>query len=237
MNSSRQGLWSSFLLGALLASLAGVHVPPIHAADPPPEPAGGSEPPSPSGTMSQSPLERGKGDLIDMPAKMPDADALAGERLDGAFAFDVLKNLEGTWTGRAGGDDGFDCTVVFHVTAGGKTIIETQFPGTDHEMVSVYYLDGKDLVLTHYCAMGNQPRMRFNPKDSTWNVYSFEFDGGTNLKRNEPHVHEGAIHFVNATRLKADWHMFAGGKRSGTNSFDLVRAGSATPAGATPAAP
>lgn len=224
-------------LGALLAALGASGAPCLYAADPPPEPSGGSEPPSPSGTMSQSPLERGKGDLIDMPAKMPEADALAGERLDGAFAFDVLKRLAGTWTGRAGGDGGFDCTVEFRVTAGGKTLIETQFPGTDHEMVSVYYLDGKDLVLTHYCAMGNQPRMRFNPKDSTWNVYSFEFDGGSNLKRGEPHVHEGSIHFVNATRLKADWHMFTGGKRSGTNSFDLTRAGAETPAGASPAAP
>ena len=211
------------LLGALLAYSSALCPSSAGAADPPPDPAGGSEPPSPSGTMSQSPLVRGRGDLIEMPAKMPEADALSGERLDGAFAFSVLKKLAGHWSGKAGGPGGFDCTVEFRITAGGKSLIETQFPGTDHEMVSVYYMDGKDLVLTHYCAMGNQPRMRFNPKESTWNVYTFEFDGGTNLKRSEPHVHEGTIHFVNATRLKADWHMHSGGKRSGTNSFDLSR--------------
>jgi hypothetical protein len=28
------------------------------------------------------------------------------------------------------------------------------------EMVTVYHADGPDLVLTHYCLEGNQPRMR-----------------------------------------------------------------------------
>lgn len=237
MNRPPQKLSPAARGGVLLLLACLLAASPLRAADPPPEPSGGSEPPSPSGSMSQSPLERGKGNFIEMPAKMPEADALAGDRLDGAFAFDVLKRLAGTWSGRAGGENGFDCSVEYRVTAGGKTLVETQFPGTDHEMMSVYYLDGEDLVLTHYCAMGNQPRMRFNPKESTWNVYVFEFDGGTNLKRNEAHVHEGTIHFVNATRLKADWHMFTGGKRSGTNSFDLARNGAAAPAGESPAAP
>lgn len=237
MVRSRTRYLLPLLLGGVLALAVDHYSSVAGAADPPPDPAGGSEPPSPSGSMTQSPLERGRGELIDMPAKMPEADALAGERLDGAFAFDVLKKLAGEWSGKAGGPDGFDCTVEFRITAGGKSLIETQFPGTDHEMVSVYYLDGKDLVLTHYCAMGNQPRLRFNPKESTWNVYTFEFDGGTNLKRNEPHVHEGTIHFVNATRLKADWHMFKGGKRSGTNSFELARGGGKPPASSTPAKP
>ena len=44
-------------------------------------------------------------------------------------------------------------------TGGGSAVTETLFPGTAHEMMSVYHMDGDDLVLTHYCAGGNQPRM------------------------------------------------------------------------------
>ena len=39
-------------------------------------------------------------------------------------------------------------------------MVETVFPGSPHEMVTVYHADGPDLVLTHYCMEGNQPRMR-----------------------------------------------------------------------------
>ena len=53
---------------------------------------------------------------------------------------------------------------VIKVTAGGSAVHETLFPGSAHEMVSVYHLDGADLVMTHFCALGNQPRMKADPK-------------------------------------------------------------------------
>ena len=36
--------------------------------------------------------------------------------------------------------------------------LETEFPGTEHEMVTVITQDGADLALTHYCMLGNQPQ-------------------------------------------------------------------------------
>ena len=48
----------------------------------------------------------------------------------------------------------------YRVTAAGSAVMEVLFPGTDHEMVTVYHQDGDDLILTHYCAAGNQPRMK-----------------------------------------------------------------------------
>ena len=53
-------------------------------------------------------------------------------------------------------------------------------PGTDHEMVSVYHADGKDVVMTHYCAFGNQPKMKLDPASKD-NELKFVFAGGTNL--------------------------------------------------------
>ena len=52
---------------------------------------------------------------------------------------------------------------VFKLTGGGSAVQETIFPGAAHEMVSVYHADGKDVVMTHYCALGNQPKMKLDP--------------------------------------------------------------------------
>src|SRR5690242_6096011 len=73
-------------------------------------------------------------------------------------AFGRLKSLAGEWKceAREGGHvPGKAATILYRVTANGSTVMETLFPGTDHEMVSMYHLDGDDLKMTHYCAIGN----------------------------------------------------------------------------------
>src|ERR1043165_5340125 len=102
--------------------------------------------------------------------------------------FEALKKLAGDWVQI--GDDGKPTgTVVssIKVTAGGTAIQDTQFPGQAHEMVTLYTLDGTDLILTHYCVLGNQPRMRAEPGDT--NQIAFKFIGGGNLKsESEQHI-------------------------------------------------
>ena len=78
-----------------------------------------------------------------------------------AARFAALKSLAGDWV--ALGKDGKPTDTIvssIRVTSGGNTIQETLFPGSDHEMVTMYHIDGEDLILTHYCMLGNQPRMR-----------------------------------------------------------------------------
>src|SRR5262249_13875281 len=85
---------------------------------------------------------------------------------------------------------------VIRVTAPGSAVLETLFPGEPMEMVSVYHRDGADLVMTHFCALGNQPRMRADP-NSPSNKICFKFAGGTNLDAaKDMHMHEGTITFV-----------------------------------------
>ena len=50
-------------------------------------------------------------------------------------------------------------TIVYSVIAAGSAVHEHMFPGGPHEMVTVYHLDGPDLLLTHYCAAGNKKLM------------------------------------------------------------------------------
>jgi len=61
-------------------------------------------------------------------------------------------------------------------------------------MVSVYYLDGDQLIAKHFWAMGNQPEMKLDPKASSDNELHFAFTGGTNLNAaQDAHMHGGSI--------------------------------------------
>src|SRR5215203_87185 len=74
-------------------------------------------------------------------------------------ALEKMKQLAGTWL--LVGEDGKpteQVASVIKVTAGGSAVHETLFPGQPHEMISVYTIDGLDMVMTHYCVLGNQPR-------------------------------------------------------------------------------
>src|ERR1700722_13088585 len=94
---------------------------------------------------------------------------------------DKLKKLTGTWVEADKDGKPTDKVVsVIKVTASGSAVTETLFPGQPMEMVSVYHKDGADLVMTHYCALGNQPRMKADPK-SPANQIKWVFVGGTNL--------------------------------------------------------
>jgi hypothetical protein len=101
---------------------------------------------------------------------------------------------------------------VFKVTAAGSAVHETIFPGTPHEMVTLYHLQGKDLVLTHYCAAKNQPRMKADPKAPA-NTLAFRFVDGANIDpKKDMHMHEGSITFLNNDTIEWTWQGWANGK-------------------------
>jgi hypothetical protein len=118
-------------------------------------------------------------------------------------AFERLKTLVGTWVEADKDGKATDKVVsVVKLTAGGSAIQETIFPGQDKEMVSVYHRDGTDLVMTHYCMLGNQPRMKADPK-SPKNQIRFLFAGGTNLDpAKDMHMHEGTLTFVDDDHIE-----------------------------------
>src|SRR5262245_25249052 len=134
--------------------------------------------------------------------------------------FDKLKALAGDWT-MAGGDG--SVAVSYRVTGAGSAVVETIFPGTAHEMVTMYTLNKGDIVLTHYCSMANQPRMR-STKGGSASSIAFKFDGGDNVVvAKDIHMHDMEMTFVDADHVKAAWHLYGGGKESEVKSFDLVR--------------
>jgi hypothetical protein len=137
-----------------------------------------------------------------------------------------LKKLAGTWL--VADEDGKPTDTVasvIKVTAGGSAVHETLFPGQPHEMVSIYHLDNGDLVMTHYCALGNQPRMKADPK-SPANQIRWEFAGGTNLNvAKDKHMHEATLTFVDDDRLELTGACWEDGKPAAGPScnFKLIR--------------
>src|SRR5436309_13640907 len=91
---------------------------------------------------------------------------------------DQLKKLAGTWVAADDKGQPTDQVVsVFKVISAGSAVQESIFQGTNHEMVSVYFRDGQDVIMTHYCALGNQPKMKLDPA-SPANRLDFTFAGG-----------------------------------------------------------
>jgi hypothetical protein len=119
--------------------------------------------------------------------------------------FDKMKSLVGTWV--TVDKDGKPTDVVASViklTAGGSAIQETLFPGQEHEMVSIYTAEGSDLVMTHYCMLGNQPRMKASAK-SPANKINFEFAGGSNFDvKKDKHMHAATLTIVDADHIEID---------------------------------
>jgi len=128
-------------------------------------------------------------------------------------AFERIKGMAGTWVAADKDGKPTDQVVsVYRVTAGGSAVHETIFPGTPMEMVSVYHLDGADLLMTHYCMLGNQPRMKADPK-SPANQVRWVFAGGTNLDpAKDKHMHSAVVTFVDADHVELVGEAWEGGK-------------------------
>ncbi len=74
-----------------------------------------------------------------------------------------IKALAGKWSSTTSmfGKPNEKVYTVYEVTAGGSAVLETIFPGTPQEMLSVYYDDDKGkLAMTHYCIMRNRPTLK-----------------------------------------------------------------------------
>jgi hypothetical protein len=114
-----------------------------------------------------------------------------------------IKGLVGSWVEADKDGRPTDKVVsVFRLTAGGSAVHETIFPGQPQEMISVYHQDGADLVMTHYCVLGNQPRMKADPKAPS-NQIRWTFAGGTNLNpAKDAHMHEATLTFVDTDHIE-----------------------------------
>ena len=153
------------------------------------------------------------------------ADESAARAHDAHSAYEVLKSMAGTWKGvvTAEGEEPRETEIVYEVRSAGHSVVQTFSPGKPYEMFSVYHLDGDDLLMTHYCAIGNAPKMKFKatgePGRLTW-----EFNGGTNLDPSQDaHAHEGHMTVTGPDTYVSESIGWAGGEPASKRVFEMKR--------------
>jgi hypothetical protein len=154
---------------------------------------------------------------------------LAGSRQitaagNSADAFAQLKTLVGHWEEQKAGEN--KSTLDIELTAGGTTLLE-KFrmveQGKPIEMITMYYLDGGQVKLTHYCEAGNQPTMRgtYTPETRT---LTFDFESATNLKSaNDGHMHHAVYKFIDHDHFQTTWTFQKDQKDAFTEDVIYVR--------------
>ncbi|HEX4960571.1 MAG TPA: hypothetical protein VF173_07010 [Thermoanaerobaculia bacterium] len=153
------------------------------------------------------------------------------DQMDGRTAFHMLKSLVGDWTGTAG-EEKMPATVTYRISSNGHVVTEVLFPGTEHEMMTLYYLNGTDLQATHYCSIGNRPQFKLDPLKSSIKELVFAFDGGTGFNPGkDSHIHDAKIDFIAKDKLDATWSFYSNGEKHNTKDFHLTRVAAAKSAG------
>jgi hypothetical protein len=150
------------------------------------------------------------------------ASAAAGN--GGTAAFEQMKALVGDWqtdsaaAGRA--------TLHIELTSGGTALLE-KFSMVDDgkpgEMTTLYYVDGDQLKLTHYCMAGNQPTMA-GTYDAATKTIKFDSVSISNLKTPDTgYMHHALYSFINNDRFQTKWTFRKDQKDSFTEDATYVR--------------
>ncbi len=87
----------------------------------------------------------------------------------------------------------------------------------------MYTLENGNLVLTHYCMAGNQPRMtarRFSPATGD---LAFDFAGGSNIAPGAGHMHTARFKFTDPDHFSSNWQFVEAGKTKFTEDVTYTR--------------
>ncbi|MGH7207061.1 MAG: hypothetical protein ACREI2_12730 [Nitrospiraceae bacterium] len=122
-----------------------------------------------------------------------------------------LKFLIGDWQGK--GSDGKTIQASYQLTSGGTSLLETITPGQEPSMTTLYHVDGRHLMLTHYCSLGNQPRMIADLPRGEVKTLRFSFLDATNLASpTDSHMHKVIFTVRDHDHFTQEWVLSKDGK-------------------------
>src|SRR6266403_653819 len=112
------------------------------------------------------------------------------------------------------------------LTSGGTAVLEKFHMvenGNPVEMTTLYYLDGDQVKLTHYCMAGNQPTMKGSYAPETKTI-TFDLVSISNLKTaDDGHMHHAVYTFIDSNHFKTTWTFRKEQKDAFTEDVTYVR--------------
>ena len=152
----------------------------------------------------------------------------------GTEAFANLHRLVGEWEAKTA--SGSIIRLSYRAIAADSALVETFTTASNRETLTVYHPDGPDLIATHYCAQGNQPRLRLESA-STKTTLRFGFYDATNLTATSAsHLTRLRLELRDADHFDKTEVYMADGKEDVT-ALNFVRVSQATRRQETDASP
>lgn len=132
-------------------------------------------------------------------------------------SFEHMSTLVGDW--KREGRDGSKFHIEFELIANKSVLVERWVSRGKTHSLTLYHRDKADVVATHYCPQGNQPRMKMTSPDGAAQV-TFDFWDATNLiKPTDSHQHQLSFDLSDRQRIKRGEVYLSG---EGPESSELV---------------
>jgi hypothetical protein len=150
------------------------------------------------------------------------------QKSDAQQSFDKLKTLAGSWEGHVttlppqAEIEGKLMQVTLRATSMGNALMhEMTGAGRPDDPITLLYLDGDRLLLTHYCDAGNRPRMvgKASPDGKTVEFDFLDVAGSTQYG----HMHHAVFTVIDANHHVEDWTYMQPGDKPVHAHFDLQR--------------
>ncbi|HLK04900.1 MAG TPA: hypothetical protein VKT53_10720 [Candidatus Acidoferrum sp.] len=150
------------------------------------------------------------------------------EKSEAQASFDKMKALEGNWEGKVTVAEHPDMNnaaiqVSLRVTSMGNALVhEMHGEGRPDHPVTMVYLDGGQLTLTHYCDAGNRPRMtgKLLADGKTVEFGFLDVAGPMTYG----HMHHAVFTAVDANHHTEDWTFMEPGDKMAHAHMELTRA-------------
>lgn len=148
---------------------------------------------------------------------------------DAQKSFDQLKTLAGSWEGHVTAipsNPDIDNKLVhasLRVTSMGNAIVhEMTGEGRPDDPITMLYLDGDRVMLTHYCDAGNRPRMtgKISADGKTVEFDFLDVAGSTQYG----HMHHAVFTMIDANHHTEEWTYMEPGDKPVHARIELQRA-------------
>ena len=117
-----------------------------------------------------------------------------------------LTSLVGDWQGTNGGKP---VSVSYRLVSNGTALMETLEDDHSSQMITLYHADGASILMTHFCSMGNQPRMRAQRLEG--GRLEFAYLDASNLRSSDEfRMTHLVLSFPDSDHLVQEWTAKAG---------------------------